>query len=58
MYLAGVKDLFNGKLADYAMSERMNKDLIILKSVDRDLRVVNFYMNCPTAPNILTPPMR
>ncbi|SFF16527.1 putative transposase [Nitrosomonas sp. Nm166] len=29
LYLAGVKDLFNGELVGYAMNERMTKDLVI-----------------------------
>ena len=29
LYLAGVKDLFNGKLVGYAMSERMTKELVM-----------------------------
>jgi putative transposase len=29
LYLAGVKDLFNGELVGYAMSERMTKNLVI-----------------------------
>lgn len=28
LYLAGVKDLFNGELVGYAMSERMTKSLV------------------------------
>ena len=29
LYLAGVKDLFNGEVVDYAMNERMTKSLVI-----------------------------
>ena len=29
LYLAGLKDLFNGELVGYAMSERMTKDLVV-----------------------------
>jgi len=29
LYLAGIKDLFNGELVGYAMSERMTKKLVI-----------------------------
>jgi putative transposase len=29
LYLAGIKDLFNGELVGYAMSERMTKDLVM-----------------------------
>jgi len=29
LYLAGIKDLFNGELAGYAMNERMTKDLVM-----------------------------
>ncbi len=29
LYLAGLKDLFNGELVGYAMSERMTKNLVM-----------------------------
>jgi putative transposase len=40
LYLAGIKDLFNGELVGYAMSERMTTDLVIqalLHATDRKL---------------------
>ena len=29
LYFAGVKDLFNGELVGYAMSEKMSKELVM-----------------------------
>ena len=40
LYLAGIKDLFNGELVGYAMSERMTTDLVIqalFRATDRKL---------------------
>ncbi|SFN09826.1 DDE-type integrase/transposase/recombinase [Nitrosomonas communis] len=40
LYLAGIKELFNGKLTGYAMNERMTTDLIIqalFRAADRKL---------------------
>ncbi len=44
LYLAGVKDLFNGELVGYAMDERMTRSLVMQASMSRK---ANCWDNAP-----------
>lgn len=35
LYLAGIKDLFNGEIVGYAMSERMTRELLVKRCLAR-----------------------